>query len=164
MTSVWENVLIASTTQSVCGSLADGDERYPRPEGELCECKPGWGGINCNGQFPVAWCFLFFPRRMSLDIDTAIHNLAFSQSVRATKRVLPSVRWESRTLRWPQPKDKVMRTTTEWSVIQVDWRFSRITRCAMSRVGLVTCLVTFFLLGSLAWAFPIVNPNKVAGR
>ncbi|WWC67467.1 uncharacterized protein I206_101375 [Kwoniella pini CBS 10737] len=32
----------------LCGALSDGDERYPRPEGELCECKDGWGGINCN--------------------------------------------------------------------------------------------------------------------
>lgn len=32
----------------LCGSLADGNSRYPRPEGELCECKDGWGGINCN--------------------------------------------------------------------------------------------------------------------
>ncbi|KDQ08706.1 hypothetical protein BOTBODRAFT_37700 [Botryobasidium botryosum FD-172 SS1] len=31
-----------------CGSLADGDHRYPRPEGQECECKDGWGGINCN--------------------------------------------------------------------------------------------------------------------
>ena len=32
-----------------CGSLADGDHRYPRKEGEKCSCKDGWGGINCNG-------------------------------------------------------------------------------------------------------------------
>ncbi|KAF8475713.1 ATP-binding cassette sub-family G member 2 [Kalaharituber pfeilii] len=31
----------------VCGSLADGKERAPR-EGETCECKDGWTGINCN--------------------------------------------------------------------------------------------------------------------
>ena len=35
-------------TTPLCGSLADGDERYPRPEGELCDCNDGWGGINCN--------------------------------------------------------------------------------------------------------------------
>jgi hypothetical protein len=35
---------------SVCGALTDGDERYPRPDGELCQCKDGWGGINCNGE------------------------------------------------------------------------------------------------------------------
>lgn len=33
---------------TVCGALSDGDERFPRPKGELCECKDGWGGINCN--------------------------------------------------------------------------------------------------------------------
>lgn len=35
--------------RAVCGSLADGDARYPRPDKELCKCKDGWGGINCNG-------------------------------------------------------------------------------------------------------------------
>lgn len=39
--------------EEVCGALTDGDERYPRPEGELCECKDGWGGINCNGKFAL---------------------------------------------------------------------------------------------------------------
>ncbi|KAK4685767.1 ATP-binding cassette, subfamily G (WHITE), member 2, partial [Tremellales sp. Uapishka_1] len=34
--------------EPLCGALTDGDERFPRPEGELCECKDGWGGINCN--------------------------------------------------------------------------------------------------------------------
>lgn len=33
---------------TVCGSLADGHERYPR-EGDSCECRPGWTGLNCNG-------------------------------------------------------------------------------------------------------------------
>ncbi len=32
-----------------CDSLADGDHRRPRQEGESCKCKDGWGGINCNG-------------------------------------------------------------------------------------------------------------------
>jgi hypothetical protein len=36
---------------AVCGSLADGDHRYPRKDGELCKCKDGWGGINCNGEW-----------------------------------------------------------------------------------------------------------------
>lgn len=30
-----------------CGSLADGLNRPPR-SGDTCECKEGWGGINCN--------------------------------------------------------------------------------------------------------------------
>jgi len=31
----------------VCGSLADGKQRLPR-EGEDCQCKDGWTGLNCN--------------------------------------------------------------------------------------------------------------------
>ena len=31
-----------------CDSLADGDHRTLRGS-EPCECKEGWGGINCNG-------------------------------------------------------------------------------------------------------------------
>ncbi|BGP38555.1 FAD-dependent urate hydroxylase [Rhodotorula kratochvilovae] len=34
-------------SKPLCGSLADGSERYPR-EGDTCDCKDGWGGINCN--------------------------------------------------------------------------------------------------------------------
>lgn len=33
----------------VCGSLADGRNRFPR-EGDSCECAPGWTGLNCNGE------------------------------------------------------------------------------------------------------------------
>jgi hypothetical protein len=40
----------------VCGALTDGDERYPRPDGELCHCKEGWGGINCNGELRFPHC------------------------------------------------------------------------------------------------------------
>jgi hypothetical protein len=32
-----------------CDSLADGEERHLREEGKACQCKDGWGGINCNG-------------------------------------------------------------------------------------------------------------------
>lgn len=31
----------------MCGSLADGKQRFPR-EGDDCECKDGWAGLNCN--------------------------------------------------------------------------------------------------------------------
>ena len=31
----------------LCGSLADGKDRTPR-EGQHCDCKEGWEGINCN--------------------------------------------------------------------------------------------------------------------
>lgn len=31
----------------LCGSLADGKDRLPR-EGDECQCKEGWEGINCN--------------------------------------------------------------------------------------------------------------------
>ncbi|KAK4051863.1 FAD-dependent urate hydroxylase [Microbotryomycetes sp. JL201] len=31
----------------MCGSLADGNDRYPR-EGDKCKCDEGWTGLNCN--------------------------------------------------------------------------------------------------------------------
>jgi hypothetical protein len=34
---------------SVCDSLADGKMRKVR-EGDRCECKDGWTGINCNSK------------------------------------------------------------------------------------------------------------------
>ncbi|GAA98720.1 hypothetical protein E5Q_05408, partial [Mixia osmundae IAM 14324] len=34
-------------SEPLCGSLADGNERYPRTDGQ-CECPLGWTGINCN--------------------------------------------------------------------------------------------------------------------
>ncbi|GAA6014458.1 hypothetical protein JCM8202_001541 [Rhodotorula sphaerocarpa] len=34
-------------SKPLCGSLADGHERYPR-QGDDCECHEGWSGINCN--------------------------------------------------------------------------------------------------------------------
>ena len=36
-------------SEPLCGSLADGDQREPRPkESQTCKCKEGWEGINCN--------------------------------------------------------------------------------------------------------------------
>lgn len=36
-------------SQPLCGALPDGDQREPRRSDEdTCECKQGWGGINCN--------------------------------------------------------------------------------------------------------------------
>ncbi|WWC87386.1 uncharacterized protein L201_002275 [Kwoniella dendrophila CBS 6074] len=46
----------------LCGALSDGDERYPRPEGELCDCKEGWGGINCNVCKTDKACKAFLPK------------------------------------------------------------------------------------------------------
>ncbi|WVQ83751.1 hypothetical protein IAT38_005895 [Cryptococcus sp. DSM 104549] len=51
----------------LCGGLSDGDERYPRPDGELCDCKEGWGGINCNVCKNDKACAAFRPRSDSLD-------------------------------------------------------------------------------------------------
>ncbi|SCV74104.1 BQ2448_6536 [Microbotryum intermedium] len=34
-------------SKPLCGSLADGNERFPR-NGTECECAPGWAGLNCN--------------------------------------------------------------------------------------------------------------------
>ncbi|KAG6879786.1 hypothetical protein C0992_011584 [Termitomyces sp. T32_za158] len=36
------------TVSFLCDSLADGVHRRLREPGESCECKEGWGGINCN--------------------------------------------------------------------------------------------------------------------
>jgi hypothetical protein len=36
---------------SECDSLADGAKRRLRKEGEQCQCKDGWGGLNCNGAY-----------------------------------------------------------------------------------------------------------------
>ncbi|WWC58962.1 uncharacterized protein I303_101507 [Kwoniella dejecticola CBS 10117] len=51
----------------LCGALSDGDERYPRPEGELCDCKKGWGGINCNVCKTDKACSAFRPRNPPSD-------------------------------------------------------------------------------------------------
>ena len=34
-------------SRPTCGSLADGKDRMPRQK-KYCDCKDGWGGINCN--------------------------------------------------------------------------------------------------------------------
>ncbi|KAM0788368.1 hypothetical protein ACM66B_001508 [Microbotryomycetes sp. NB124-2] len=34
-------------SEPLCGSLADGNDRYPR-EGDQCKCDQGWTGLNCN--------------------------------------------------------------------------------------------------------------------
>ncbi|KAI7182264.1 hypothetical protein KC316_g8331, partial [Hortaea werneckii] len=34
-------------SEPLCGSLADGSNRFPR-QGKECECNEGWEGINCN--------------------------------------------------------------------------------------------------------------------
>jgi len=34
-------------SQPLCGSLADGNNRLPR-QGDECQCRDGWEGINCN--------------------------------------------------------------------------------------------------------------------
>ncbi|ODO01783.1 hypothetical protein I350_06612 [Cryptococcus amylolentus CBS 6273] len=46
----------------LCGALSDGDERFPREDGELCDCKDGWGGINCNVCKNDGACAGFLPR------------------------------------------------------------------------------------------------------
>ncbi|KAH8925218.1 hypothetical protein BT69DRAFT_1279899 [Atractiella rhizophila] len=33
----------------LCGSLAEGRDRYPR-QGDDCQCTEGWTGLNCNGK------------------------------------------------------------------------------------------------------------------
>ncbi|WVQ75296.1 hypothetical protein IAR50_004912 [Cryptococcus sp. DSM 104548] len=46
----------------LCGGLSDEDERFPRKDGELCDCKEGWGGINCNVCKNDGACAGFLPR------------------------------------------------------------------------------------------------------
>lgn len=45
-----------------CDSLADGEKRRQREEGHKCDCKDGWGGVNCNVCKTDAAC-LNFPIR-----------------------------------------------------------------------------------------------------
>ncbi len=42
---------ILAHVNAECDSLADGPERHLREDGKACQCKDGWGGINCNGPF-----------------------------------------------------------------------------------------------------------------
>lgn len=35
-------------SEPLCGALSDGLNRAPRGGAKQCECKEGWGGINCN--------------------------------------------------------------------------------------------------------------------
>lgn len=43
-----------------CGALSDGDNRPPR-KGDSCQCKDGWGGINCNVCEQDSVCNAFMP-------------------------------------------------------------------------------------------------------
>lgn len=40
--------LYTSNVPPECDSLADGEKRRQREDGKNCECKDGWGGVNCN--------------------------------------------------------------------------------------------------------------------
>ncbi|KAG9289200.1 hypothetical protein G9A89_022509 [Geosiphon pyriformis] len=35
-------------SKPLCNSLADGPNRHPREDGQLCQCSEGWSGLNCN--------------------------------------------------------------------------------------------------------------------
>jgi len=43
--------VFALTLNTECDSLAEGEHRRPRDGNTPCECKDGWGGVNCNGTF-----------------------------------------------------------------------------------------------------------------
>ncbi|KAG6873471.1 hypothetical protein C0995_015174 [Termitomyces sp. Mi166 len=43
-----EELTVLYLVRTECDSLADGVHRRLREPGESCECKEGWGGINCN--------------------------------------------------------------------------------------------------------------------
>ncbi|KAI9825855.1 MAG: hypothetical protein M1832_000796 [Thelocarpon impressellum] len=47
-------------SKPVCGSLADGKERFPRKE-KYCDCEEGWDGINCNVCKTDAACDALMP-------------------------------------------------------------------------------------------------------
>lgn len=50
-------------SQPLCGALSDGQNGRPVREGDdtSCECKPGWGGINCNLCTEDSVCDAFLP-------------------------------------------------------------------------------------------------------
>jgi hypothetical protein len=52
--------LLVQIVCAECDSLADGGERYLREEGKECQCKDGWGGINCNGP-SIPYFVISFP-------------------------------------------------------------------------------------------------------
>ncbi|CAE6514971.1 unnamed protein product [Rhizoctonia solani] len=68
-----------------CGSLADGKERHPRPDGEQCQCSEGWTGINCNvcetdnacANFPLRGGpdGEFMTRTLDSDADVPVANM-----------------------------------------------------------------------------------------
>jgi hypothetical protein len=59
---VYERFLIIvwpHLTNIECDSLADGVHRRPRDGNTTCECKDGWGGVNCNGVLFVVFLASF---------------------------------------------------------------------------------------------------------
>lgn len=47
-------------SEPLCGSLADGRNRLPR-QGDTCNCREGWEGINCNTCITDNACRAFLP-------------------------------------------------------------------------------------------------------
>ena len=56
MSSYTQSGYTRAHSDQECDSLADGDQRRLREDGKTCECKEGWGGINCNGETYIASC------------------------------------------------------------------------------------------------------------
>ena len=75
--------LILNTLE--CDSLADGDHRTLRGS-EPCECKEGWGGINCNGAavspFTSATLSLILPPSPVCKTDAACVGFPLPGAVR----------------------------------------------------------------------------------
>lgn len=114
---------------TVCGALTDGDERYPRPEGELCDCKEGWGGINCNGKLAQRSSVSQDMRR-SRPIGRTVQLI--KQSARTTRpasRSNPALRSTMATAAsYPMTAMKIRMT---WSATRVDLPWSTTIRCVM---------------------------------